>query len=266
MRHFIFLISLLSFVLKINGQLKIEVNDSIISYKKSIRIKEDDKIRIFSTEKIRWVQFKPELKEYDNLIEKNKKIQPVDYTVDIISDGNTLELGKLSAGTYYFGKIPENNPSFQTIFPIQREFENIVQIIVREDNTYLGLLTELLNLPFIIPPKYIRSYGHQTDLSIGTDCAELAIYGMRRLGYRIPYCGPKKIYKYLSEVNYVTKGNILHFGFQVSILYEDKGIIGKIDEEDLLIHAYQDCVKIERIGDTKLIRLPFKTYKWKMNN
>jgi hypothetical protein len=211
------------------------------------------------------VEIKPILQEYDNLKSGAKSIEPSEYTILPIEKhqfDTVFTIDKIKVGTYYFGRVLENNKSFTSTKPIHLIDDNIIQIVVRKSNSYIGFLTEQLNLPFIMPPKVLPKFGHQTDLNIGTDCAELAIYGMRRLGYNIPYVGPKGITKYLNQIDSISSGTILHFGFQVSILYEDRGKIGVLDAEDLLIHAFEDRVKIEPIGDTKLLKMEYKIYQW----
>ena len=109
----------------------------------------------------------------------------------------------------------------------------------------------------------LANHGHQADLRLGIDCAELAIYGRRRMGENIPYVGPRGIKDYLEKTDNVEVGVVLHFGFQVSVLYEDRGKIGKIDEADLLIHAYEDKAEIIELGKTDLWKWPFEMFVWK---
>ena len=70
--------------------------------------------------------------------------------------------------------------------------------------------------------------GHQTDLRVCVDCAELAIYGKRRQGFNIPYCGPRGINNYLEEISpdSIFNGCIVHFGDQVDVIYSDEGVKG----------------------------------------
>ncbi len=244
----------------------IQVNDELPIYESTVRIIEGEHIVLQTEASGNWVEIKPVLKEYDNLSDGIHKIKAIDYKVNKIGvkdNEEKLKLESLVPGTHYYGRFKKSVTSFTSKKPIHLESDSIVQIIVRKDNSYTGVLTELLNLPFIIPPKVISDYGHQTDLCIGTDCAELAIYGMRRLGYKIPYCGPKNIYKYTKKTSEVKSGILLHFGFQVSVLYKDKGIVGVLDKEDLLIHAFEDKVEIIPFGHTKLSKLPYKLYEWK---
>jgi len=50
---------------------------------------------------------------------------------------------------------------------------------LRPDNSYLGYLYELYNTPYIYGSKRIKG-GHQSDLLVGSDCADFTVYGKRR--------------------------------------------------------------------------------------
>jgi len=212
-----------------------------------------------------WICYKPVLKEYDNL-STERPVLPIHYTISVLNNtaSDSLSLQSLECGTYYFGIVSDIPGNILTSEPIHIVDDNIIQIIVRENDCYTGYLTELISLPFVIPPKNMIGFGHQTDLHIGTDCAELAIYGIRRMGYKVPYCGPRGITDYLDKSDELVSGTILHFGFQVSVLYKENGN-GKLDADDLLIHAYKDKVAIEKVGQTELLHLPYTAYKWKDN-
>lgn len=246
-------------------------------------------------------QVNPVMKGYDNFEgipsrEFKSYIMPIDYefesmTIKSISN-EQIEKGY---GTYYFGInldtfLVQNNGVFTTTLFIHKEYEEkIVQVVYREDDTYIGILKELMNTPFVYVPKFSRGY-HQTDERIGSDCAEFVIYGMRRMGYKIPYCGPNNIHKYAEEIvsgkvyldrsstsgvykdeslnlikineEEVQPGDIIHFGEQVSVFYEDKGIIGVLDVGDLIIQSYYNEPEIVSIEDSGFYGYPLKIYRF----
>lgn len=246
-------------------------------------------------------QIYPVMKGYDNFEnvpneELKDYIMPIEYKLKSLNI-NTISNEKLKKGygTYYFGInlelfLNSNNGEFSTDLFIHKEYEEkIIQVVYRENDTYLGILKELMNTPFVYVPKYLKGL-HQTDERIGSDCAEFAIYGMRRLGYEIPYCGPNNIYKYANEVVssqiYLDKndlcklyreesmdlvkvneegiqpGDIIHFGEQVSIFYDDKGIVGVLDGEDLLIQSYYNEPEIVSIENSGFYGYPIKVYRF----
>ena len=248
------------------GYISSSVNHGELSGNPTIFIKVNDELELVSSEEKYWFFYNPVLKEYNNLLNGANYLEEIEYKTTLVSDrkSNRIEMNNLKPGTYYIGVLSQ--PEFIKIAssnPIHLTNKNIIQVVVRANDSYLGFLTEQLGLPFILPPKMVGKYGHQTDLRIGADCAELAIYGRRRMGYNIPYCGPNGILKYLDTTDSVSDGTIIHFGYQVSIVYKDKGEIGRLDGKDLIIHAINDRVKIEEFRNSDLKDKEFKLYNWK---
>lgn len=165
-------------------------------------------------------------------------------------------------GTYFFHIGRPERDTFCSIGPVCETFP-VWQVTVRRDSSFIGFCEELLGLPFVLPPRRIPGFGHQTDLRLATDCAELAIYARRRQGHRLPYVGPKGLRAYLKPADKLEPGAVLHFGFQVSVLYEDRGQPGILDEADLLIHAQREKVEIVPLGETGLLDRRCKIMQWK---
>ena len=149
-------------------------------------------------------------------------------------------------------------------------------IIVREVDDPPGRMTELLGLPFVETPRPIPLQGHPTDLRLGVNCAGLAIYGQRRMGARLPYMMPPALRRYTTLIaSYsgeapvatsnlpVRRGDLLHFGFQVAVLLEDRGRIGFLDPEDLVIHAYHAGVEELPYSRLPYRDLPFTIRRWR---
>ncbi|MEQ9405077.1 MAG: hypothetical protein RIM99_15915 [Cyclobacteriaceae bacterium] len=245
------------------GDSPVAIVNGVKIYQKVIEVSLHDQVILLSNSEGPWHQIKPIPKEYDNLSSGVKPITDIEYEVLELSKTQSLNVNELRPGTFHFINGDEFTEYFSSSKPLTSSYPQVIKLIVREEDSYVGYLTEQLGLPFIIPPKTLPGIGHQTDLQIGTDCAELAIYGRRRQGFKIEYGGPRGIRNHLVETNQIFPGLILHFGHQVSILYKDFGKIGQIDDEDLLIHAYQDKVQIQRFGDTDLFGDPYQTMTWK---
>jgi|GEM_PF-2075598 len=192
-----------------------------------------------------------------------RKIQPIKYTISELRPASSF-IDSLSLGCYLITTeqlFPANSEII--CYNILEEYHSIQQIIITKNTSYLGFLEELLNIPFVLPPRRFKNGEHQTDLRLAVDCAELAIYGRRRQGYKIPYCGPKRIAEYMHKTELLFPGVVIHFGHQVSVLYEDRGEIGILDSEDLLIHAYKDKAEIIRLKDTDLKQQKYTLLEWK---
>lgn len=246
-----------------NAGIQISVNNESL-HKKSIIVTLEDSLELSHQEKVNWVLYEPILREYDNLSEGTNTIHKIEYRSKLITTEPSYRINlSLPPGTYNVGiaKFPKDS-TVSSYYPLHISQKDVIQVTIRENDSYVGFLTELVGLPFVIPPKQLGTLGHQTDLRIGTDCAELAIYGKRRMGFNIPYCGPRGLLEYLELTNELKSGTIIHYGYQVSVLYEDRGKIGILDDEDLLIHAYQDRVTIEELGNTELADKEYRLYIW----
>lgn len=260
----IFTLLLCSFFQSI-GDIHVSINNQASQPIATVLATQGDSIKLSTNENGYWVLYEPVKREYDNLSTGVRTIEKIEYKTKKLKNqpANSIDL-KLSPGTFNIGfSLNPIDTTFSTFYPLKDIDFNIVQVTIREDDSYVGYLTELLGLPFVIPPKLIGSHGHQTDLRIGTDCAELAIYGKRRMGFNIPYCGPRGILAYLKGTDDLKPGTIVHFGHQVSVLYQDRGTVGVLDKDDLLIHAYQDKVAIEELGKTELANNEYRLYLWR---
>jgi hypothetical protein len=223
-----------------------------------------------SSEKYYWYNISQEKKIYE--FSEAREYADIAYKSTLLTSGsNLLDVSKYihDPGTYYIACASNDTAlpdTFSEILPINFLYLNkIIQIVIREDDSYLGYLTELLNTPFILPPMSIPTNGHQTDLRMGSDCAELAIYGKRRQGYNIPYCGPVNIIKFLDTIsdNKIFPGCLIHFGDQVSVVYKDAGISEVLDKDDLLIQSYTNGVEIISWEKSQFYKRKYFVFKWK---
>ncbi len=216
-----------------------------------------------------WYQINPVFKEYDNLVNyQQEEFTPINYTFQKITDDSILSINlDTLLGNYHFVKMNLANPdsSFSTHLPLSILDSSIHNIYIRKNDSYIGYLTELWNTPFLIPPRKIWGLGNQCDLRIGSDCAEFAIYGKRRQGFDLQYGGPKGIMNYLSEIKEsdLKEGDIIHFGYQVSVFYKDVITNGKLDPEDLLIYSYIPTPKIIEFQKTPFFKYPYQLMRWK---
>jgi hypothetical protein len=262
---------------------------------------------------IAWCQIKPRLKEYSNLWKRGHPdigdvhLEPIEYEkVPIIGcrGQDSIDLSKMlpayETGTFYFGAeiegvtepLPRALEGFAESSPLHLKYRyRIIQVVRREDDSYLGYLKELFGTPFVIGPRITDQGVHETDARMGSDCAAFAIYGKRRRGYQVPYCGPIGIYRYLSAIEdlplspipfkqtevYATPdkrlirtgpgglqaGDIVHFGEQVSVFCSDAGIKGLFDRDDLLLQSYGSQPTIISVKDSGFYHRPVRIFKWK---
>ncbi|MFK7969703.1 MAG: hypothetical protein AB8F95_05015 [Bacteroidia bacterium] len=186
---------------------------------------------------------------YDNPVQ-TRNLVPLVYDVEKIASQQWLD--SLTLGTHLISISAPLCDSIITLNPFGMDSLIVYQIVKKSQKGYLGFLEEMLGVPFVLPPRYLRGLGHQSDLRLAVDCAEMAIYARRRQGHEVPYGGPRGIRNYVVPSDTLIAGTILHFGHQVSVLYKDRGVIGTLEKNDLLIHAYKDKAEIIRLGETDL--------------
>lgn len=234
-----------------------------------------DTIQVIDTHKennrYAWYRARPVMREYDNPVNATFTAEmPILYSITGYADSDTLFIPNDQCGTSYYARLPVKKwasmpctvatPGLLTdIVP------NSFQVSVRQNDSYLGYITELLNTPFILIPKLFGNRRHQTDMRIGADCAEMAIYGKRRQGFGYTYDGPRGIYAYLTPISYdsIFNGCIVHFGAQVSVVYQDLGNNGKLDPDDLLIQSYGTGCTIVPVRDCGFFGRTIKVFRWK---
>lgn len=165
--------------------------------------------------------------------------------------------------------------------------KDVMRVTFRRDDSYLGFVSELINTPYIF-----GSAGpdgrNQSDLLIGADCADLAVYGRRRLGKKAEYTStyaidrqaPEK-FKAVSAADDgrvldakgqpiafgpkgVHAGDVIHFpgSRHVAVLYEDRPPLGVLDSGDLMIHTCWAPPKIEAIGGSSCGSFPWRLLRF----
>ncbi len=139
------------------------------------------------------------------------------------------------------------------------------QVVVSQHDGYLGYLEELLHVPMLDSPGIQGPYGHQTDNRLGVNSTSMVIYARRRQGVDLPYVPFFELTRFLEPTDSLFPGAILQYGDQFSNLYEDRGEIGILDEDDLLIHALNTKAEIIRLGSTPLSPADCKMMWWKID-
>ena len=140
----------------------------------------------------------------------------------------------------------------------------VFRVTFRRDDTLIGYASELLNTPYIF-----GSAGpdgrNQTDLLIGSDCADLAVYARRRAGFKAEYTSSYGIDQQAREVKGPAReGDVLHFPSMrhVAILFEDREPKGVVTEDDLILHTCWAPPTVQRIGDTTCVAPPYRVLRF----
>jgi hypothetical protein len=239
---------------------------------KVIFIKLEDQL-VFHSENIEELTFISPIRDsYSNIDDENRIVLPdIRYrSIRIPLRDGMVDLNELSGGSpgTFYVSWGRNDDLIETPQPLH-ERENTLQIVIRSDDSFHGYLMELINTPFIYMPRMSSNGRNQVENRIGSDCFSFVTYGLRRIGRRIPYTNPISLTGYLSPwypnalypagrdqgpqpfldrygnpvaitASDIERGIIVSFLVQISVLYEDRGILSILDSEDLLLQSWFD--------------------------
>ena len=171
------------------------------------------------------------------------------FRVEVVTkDGATLSTPGMTS-TKYGGLTPD-----------------VYRVTLRRDDTLIGYATELINTPYIF-----GSAGpdgrNQSDLLIGSDCADLIIYARRRSGKKAEYTSSYEIDRQaplLKEGKTPKAGDLVHFpaSRHVAILFEDRDPVGQVDENDLILHTCWAPPTVQRMGDIDCVSRPYRVLRF----
>ncbi|MCB9648068.1 MAG: hypothetical protein H6730_15870 [Deltaproteobacteria bacterium] len=136
---------------------------------------------------------------------------------------------------------------------------DIRKVTLRWADTYLGYMAELAGLPYVFGSAAQGREPHQAERRVGVDCADLMVYGLRRMGHDVAYRSSRTLSPvsravvpritarkggvYLFEGAPITvgpdgvrPGDWLVFEGHVGAFVADRGQLGVLDEQDLLMH------------------------------
>jgi hypothetical protein len=153
--------------------------------------------------------------------------------------------------------------------------DDVMRVSIRRDDSFLGYLTEMFGQPYIWASAGRSDRTHQSERLEGSDCADFVVYGARRMGYDIPYTwtgglpkytrllgagtrGPDGVYRDRrgKPVPFTAPGDIVLFPRHVGVLTQDRGVLGVLDDQDLMVHTLFDSPKVEPIASSGYAHTP----------
>ena len=160
--------------------------------------------------------------------------------------------------------------------------DNVMRVSIRRDDTFLGFLTEMYGQPYIWASAGTTDKSHQSEHLEGSDCADLMVYAARRAGKKVSYTwtgGLPQVTKLLGAglrdekgvyrdkagkpVPFTKPGDLILFTRHVGALAVDKGTIGVLDDQDIIIHTLFDSPKEQAIADTGYADTPAEVRRWR---
>jgi cell wall-associated NlpC family hydrolase len=147
--------------------------------------------------------------------------------------------------------------------------DDVARLSIRRDDTYLGYLTEMYGQPYVWASAGLTDATHQSERLEGSDCADFIVYGARRMGAKLAYTwtgGLPEVTKLLASgtrgadgiyrdakgnpVPFGKVGDLILFPRHVGALAEDRGTLGVLDDQDIVMHTLFDSPKEQALADT----------------
>jgi hypothetical protein len=157
----------------------------------------------------------------------------------------------------------------------------VTRVSVRTDDSYLGYLTEMFGQPYIWGSAGTSTKTHQSERLEGSDCADFIVYGARRMGADIPYMWTGELPTVTRKlgggtrsadgvyrdakgkpVAYTVAGDLVLFPRHVGVLVEDRGQLGILDDQDLMMHTLFDSPKRQAIADSGYADTPVEVRRF----
>ncbi len=162
--------------------------------------------------------------------------------------------------------------------------KDVFRVAVRRDDSYTGYLTELVNTPYIFGSDGAPG-AHQADLLVGSDCADLAVYGIRRMGKDVPYVSTWTLEEHApivalakgrgpdgtllqangKNITHAREGDLLLFPGtrHVAVLWKDLPPEGVLDEGDLMFHTCWAPPTVEPLSASGCASLPVRVLRFR---
>lgn len=161
--------------------------------------------------------------------------------------------------------------------------DSVHRVSIRRDDTYLGYLTEMFGQPYIWASAGTTTRTHQSERLEGSDCADFIVYGARRMGKALDYTwsgGLPSVTKLLAPrgergedgvyrdakgqpLPFPSPGDLILFPRHVGALTQDRGQIGILDDQDLMMHTLFDSPKEQAIADSGYAQTAVELRRWK---
>jgi hypothetical protein len=158
----------------------------------------------------------------------------------------------------------------------------VLRVSIRRDDTFLGYMTELYNQPYIWASEGLTTETHQSERLEGADCADLMVYGQRRLGNKVAYSWTGALPQVTTLIASGTRdedgvyrdargkplpfpkiGDLMLFPRHVGALAVDRGKPGILDDQDLMMHTLFDSPKEQAIGESGYADRPVEVRRFR---
>jgi hypothetical protein len=169
----------------------------------------------------------------------------------------------------------------EAIYEDHSEITAMLEIRVRYGTGFRGALSEQFGSPYVFGIGKLQSNGEKAgETLIGNDCANFLVYAWRQVGGRLKWGNPYQLTRQLTllstncssasrvhiEPAIIDSGVAIDFGSHITALWQDRGEMGVIDPQDLIIHHLSgepEVVTLEQMlkkySRYKVFTLPVET-------
>jgi hypothetical protein len=160
--------------------------------------------------------------------------------------------------------------------------DDVMRVSIRRDDSYLGFLTEMYGQPYIWASAGTTDRNHQSEHLEGSDCADFVVYGKRRMGGKQPYVWTGALPQHAKllaagdraadgiyrdkagdPLPFTRIGDLVLFPRHVGVLAVDRGTLGVLDDQDLMMHTLFDTPNEVPIADSGYADKPLELRRWK---
>ncbi|HEX5060906.1 MAG TPA: hypothetical protein VFV99_16175 [Kofleriaceae bacterium] len=249
-----------------------------------------------------WSRIEPTTANLSNTASGTFRFEPIDYRATEIADGRartwihvdvrptlTTDHGNGVGTMRYQLAVTQGDHTLTTPGPEARRgrgsgglTDGVMRVSIRRDDSYLGFLTEMYGQPYVWASAGLSDTSHQSERLEGSDCADLMVYGARRMGKHVAYTwtgGLPKVTKLIAAgtrdehgvyrdangkpVPYTQEGDLVLFPRHVGALAADKGEMGVLDDQDLMLHTLFDSPKEQPIKDSGYAQYPVEIRRFR---
>jgi cell wall-associated NlpC family hydrolase len=144
----------------------------------------------------------------------------------------------------------------------------VMRVAFRLDDSLIGYATELLQTPYIFGSGGAGE-RNQSDLLIGSDCADLIVYARRRQtdrqrgsytsSYALDQQAPPIRKEQVAQV-----GDVIHFpaSRHVGLLFQDLPPVGVVTGDDLILHTCWEWPTVQAIKDSRCSSEPYRVLRF----
>lgn len=137
-------------------------------------------------------------------------------------------------------------------------FSNVVILRISESPGFRGAIEESFGLPYVLGSSLLRG---GPDRAEGGDCANLAVYALRRSQHRpLPWRTPPQFERLCRRIDSFEPGAeengiFVSFGSHLGVLWEDQPPLGRFNPEDRFAHHLEGLPEILSLEDLSKNRI-----------